>query len=183
MGRAQPQRRAQTVAGVSFERERTSWTIRKVGERQNGQRRAGSVVAIDDDAPKCAPARLAGERKAVFCLYRAAPKRCSDQDGQRDVKVETAEGHAPRFFRGKRRTPSSDRWIPSPWTARWRKGPRLYKSLRDSPAIINPSCLSGARKRPPGDQRRDATALGQLGYRVEPVPPGWQGPEAWTSTV
>jgi len=164
-----------------FERESTSWdNSHKVGERQMASGGPGASVPIDDDA-KLYAGDLAGDRQAVPAASEALIKIKTGKE----IKVETAEGHAPDFSR-KRRTLPSDRRFPSPWTAsRGRKRSGAYtKAFRESPAIINSIVtFSGqAQKRYQVTSEGTQLQFGQIRYRLELFIQGRRR-RAWTSTA
>jgi len=110
MGRCQTQRRAQPVVEFPFERESTRWTIRK-GRRAANGKRAGQ-------RPRQGQSTMTREVGAARFGWRptSVPGRHTKLikiKAGKEIKVETAEGHAPDFSREEGTFPS-DRWLPSP---------------------------------------------------------------------
>ena len=138
----------------------------KVGERQMQGGSPGVSVPVDDD-----PEVL---RRAVWLEtdkeYRAAEQALIKIKTGKEVKVETAESHAPDFSReqphayiGPQVSIAVDR---APWEARVRA---YTKAFRESAAIINSIVTFSAQAQNVFQVTSEGTQLqyGQIRYRLE----------------
>src|SRR5882762_3873505 len=137
----------------------------KVGERQQP---SGGVapVPIDDDAEVV--------RRAIWLetdkQYRVASEALIKIKTGKEIKVETAEGHAPDFSREEAHTsigpPVSIAVDRKPWEEKVRA---YTKAFRESPAIINSIVTFSGQAQNAYPVNTEGTQLqsGQIRYRLE----------------
>src|SRR5258706_9741549 len=139
----------------------------KVGERQQP---SGGVtpVPIDDDAEVV--------RRAIWLetdkQYRAASEALIKIKTGKEIKVETAEGHAPDFSREEAHTSIGPQASIAVDRKPWEEKVRAYtKAFRESPAIINSIVTFSAQAQNAYQVTSEGTQLqfGQIRYRLEPL--------------
>jgi len=137
----------------------------KVGERQQP---SGGVtpVPIDDDAEVV--------RRAIWLetdkQYRAASEALIKIKTGKEIKVETAEGHAPDFSREEAHTSIGPQASIAVDRKPWEEKVRAYtKAFRESPAIINSIVTFSAQAQNAYQVTSEGTQLqfGQIRYRLE----------------
>src|SRR5882762_3759004 len=137
----------------------------KVGERQQP---SGGVtpVPIDDDAEVV--------RRAIWLetdqQYRAASEGLLKIKTGKEIKVETAQGHAPDFSREEAHTSIGPQASIAVDRKPWEEKVRAYtKAFRESPAIINSIVTFSAQAQNAYQVTSEGTQLqfGQIRYRLE----------------
>src|SRR5713101_6598549 len=138
----------------------------KVGERQTASGGPGTSVPIDDDAEVV--------RRAIWLetdkQYRAASEALIKIKTGKEIKVETAEGHAPDFSREEAHTSIGPQASIAVDRKPWEEKVRAYtKAFRESPAIINSIVTFSAQAQNAYQVTSERTQLqfGQIRYRLE----------------
>jgi predicted Zn-dependent protease len=138
----------------------------KVGERQMPSGGPGTAVPIDDDAEVL--------RRAVWLetdrQYRSASEALIKIKTGKEVKVETAEGHAPDFSREEPHISIGPQVSIAVDRKPWEQKVRAYtKSFRDSTAVINSIVTFTAQAENVSQVTSEGTQLqfGQIRYRLE----------------
>src|ERR1700731_876947 len=143
----------------------------KVGERQMASGGPGTSVPIDDDAEVV--------RRAIWLetdkQYRAASEALIKIKTGKEIKVETAEGHAPDFSREEAHTSIGPQASIAVDRKPWEEKVRAYtKAFSESPAIINSIVTFSAQAQNAYQVTSEGTQLqfGQIRYRLELFIPG-----------